>query len=313
MSKKSNTAAPDSAPAKAADQASEENGSTKTTGKGQKGKQNASTGGHPSRKQKQQLMEGGRVSKRGPNPTQQKLGLNSWESIPYTIGQFELQTPYSQHVMSRFKRNLAVNAYLAEVFPSAHGWKRWIEILQCIETLVDRAHEKVDATFKEVEGQVDHMFEVIGLEDEDVPQYINSRTFTYAVTTPRVRQILNYLPRMDRIVKRMEALWMAESGISSTYIRQEAMRLRTAVTKYAGALFRQSDRVRRVMGGRATAAELLTDLQDELSEHYGSGLKEKDKQGNDMLLPGEPDIEGPLVGEEENTEVPAGAKDVARA
>ena len=50
---------------------------------------------------------------------------------------------------------------------------------------------KVDATFKEVDdlqgqfvevgslGQVDHMFEVIGLEDEDVPQYIgNSRTFT---------------------------------------------------------------------------------------------------------------------------------------
>lgn len=256
----------------------------------------APTGGQPSTRQKRKLMEEGRTHVKKPTDKQTALGLNFWESIPYTVTKIPLRTPYAQYAARRALRNLPVNAYLAEVYPSTQGWKQWPEILRCIETIIDQSAEKVESVFTETEQQLQHLFDTLGLTDEDRPQYINVQETTVAITTPRVRQYLRYLERLDRLVVMLDALWMAEGGISNTFMRHEAMRLRSTLLKLSGKIFSQSDRIRRVMAGRTPVAEILTELQDELSKHYGVELSEKDGEGNEMLIPGEKELEGPLTG-----------------
>lgn len=268
----------------------------------QRSKAGQHTGGQPTTNQKRAIMEGKRKKTRGPTDEQQKLGLNFWESIPYTLERLNVATPYAQYAARRAARNIAVNAYVAEVYPSVQAWSHWAEILRCIETLINQSYEQIDATYSEAEKQIEHLWTTLALEDDDEPEYINVQTMTFAVTTPRVRQVLRLIKRLDHIVTRLDALWMAEGGISNNYLRHEAMRLRTALLRHIGTIFHQSDRVRRVMNNRLTPKQLLADLQDDLGQHYGKGLKEADQAGNNMLIEGEADLKGPLVGEASETE-----------
>ena len=260
------------------------------------------TGGQPTANQKRAIMEGKRTKTRGATDKQQKLGLNFWESIPYTLEKLSVATPYAQYAARRVARNIAVNSYVAEVYPSVQAWSHWAEILRCIETLIDRSYEGIDATYSEAEQQIEHLWTTLALEEDDEPEYINVQTITLAVTTPRVRQVLRLVKRLDHMVMRMDALWMAEGGISNNYLRHEAMRLRSALLRHIGTIFHQSDRVRRVMNNHLTPKDLLAELKDDLDQHYGKGLKESDAEGNNMLIEGEGDLKGPLAGEEPEAE-----------
>ena len=242
--------------------------------------------------------ERGKQSKHGRDandPDQQILGANFWDSIPILPVEIELRTKYSQHLFRRVRRQFAVNCYIAEMVPAIELWNKWQQITDAVNTLMDHAFQKVDMLFRESEEQSEHMIKVLGITE--MPHYMNVQHTTYATTTPRVKQFLQYLRRLDDQVIRLDALWMAEGGIEHKRAMTESIRLRSVLGKVTSHIYRQSDRVRRVLRGNLTYYDMLLQVQDDLDRYFGVGLKTKDSAGKSMLLPGEDELEGALVGE----------------
>ena len=228
------------------------------------------------------------------DPDQRVLGTQFWDAIPIMPVEVVLRTKYSQHLFRRIRNQFAVNCYLAEMMPAIETWKYWQDITEAVSTILDRAFEHVDAVFKESEEQTKHMIGLLGIKD--MPHYMNTQQVKYAATTPRVKSFIRMLERLDEQVLRLDALWMAEGGIEHKYALTESMRLRKQLAKVSTHIYRQSDRVRRVLRGHLTHHSMLLEVQDDLSKHFGAGLRNRDDSGESMLLPGEDELSGELVG-----------------
>lgn len=224
------------------------------------------------------------------------LGVDFWESVPFIKTTFSLGSTYIQQAFTRNQRSFAVNAYLAEVYPSARTWQRWPEIIKCVEVLMDHSERDTKAMLTEIEAQTRHMMEVLCLDENEL-QVTNELEVTYAITTPRVAQYIHLLKQADRVAQNLQRLWLADGAADANYVRHESLRIRSKIMKHAGTLYRQSDRIRRVINGTRTIDIILKEMEDEISQYIGRGLKEKDEQGNSLLLEGEKDIQGPMIGE----------------
>lgn len=226
-----------------------------------------------------------------------KLGVGFWDSVPYFPITRTYYTAHVHHAIKRFRRAFAINAYLAEVYPAVECWSSWQDIVRCVGTIFDRAFEGVDRNFTEAEGQTMQLMLALGLTDENAPQYLNPMHFEYAITTPRVKQYLDLLERLDVLVKRLDMLWLADGGIDAQYARHESIRLRQTLLKVSATVYRQSDRIRSVLKKRLTIPQMIDELEEELEKHYGLGMKETNDDGDNMLLEGEKEVTGALVGE----------------
>ncbi len=196
---------------------------------------------------------------------QRVLETQLWEGIPVLPGYIELRTKYSQHIVRRVGDQFAVNCYLAEVLPATDSWKHWRDIIDAVGAVLDRVFDSVDQVFRESEDQSEHMIKILGITE--MPHCMNTQQVKCAVTTPRVTQFLRYLNRLDDQVLRLDALWMAEGGIDRKYALTESMRLRKILGKVSGHVYRQSDRVRRVLRGHLTHHAMLAEVQDDLRRY----------------------------------------------
>ncbi|RME48613.1 MAG: hypothetical protein D6791_02845 [Chloroflexi bacterium] len=230
------------------------------------------------------------------------LGILFFETIPYIPVKHHLSTLYTQYIFKRISTSLAINFYLAQSYPATMTWKHWTDIMACTEKLMQHYFREVEEKFEESEAQAERLMDEVCLTEADLPAYINRMTVTYAVTTPHVRRYLDMMTRLDRQARRLEGLWAHGSGVSGLYVRHECLRLRSAVLKMAGKVYQHSDRVRRVINGKLTAAQHLTELQNELEQYTGLGLKETDEQGESLLMDGEQELSGPLVGDDLHVE-----------
>jgi len=268
-------------------------------------------------KEKAEQMKGKTQTNRIQDERQNReLGIAFWETVTYMPINFELKTPYTQQSFKRLRRSLAINCYLAEAYPSIEGWKHWAAISRCIDKLINDSEQQTIATLQESVDQAMHtakMLQMIDpdtgeLKDEYQPQFINTKSITYAITTPRVRRFIDLYRKTDEQIQLLNTLWITDSGIDANYVRHESLRLRSNLNNYAASIFRQSDRIRRVLKHKATPHSILEELQEEVDKHFGAGLKKGDEDGDSMLLDGEEEASGALVGEKEQ---PAGEKEDA--
>lgn len=184
------------------------------------------------------------------------LGNGFWESIPVVEERFTLRTQYMQHAFRRVRRTLAVNAYLAEAFPAAHGWAHWSDITDAIEALLDRKFDEAETVVAESERNAEKMMTLLGISE--TPKYSDEKQLIYGRTTPRVARFVRLMERIDTQIGRMEALWLAEGGISQKECRNEVIRLRQIPVKLAGYINRLADRIRAVNRRQTTEEEAVS-------------------------------------------------------